>query len=118
MDTYTDPRLLDVAAALTALPALPLGAAEPKPSLDLFAPLFAPNPGQEVQTLVNSDNSTEIGTQSAAGGRLDVNPVPVKRKSRLSHADNRPTKSGRAALHLCERNHRVAVGVECLPPSL
>ena len=25
--------------------------------------------------------------------------------------------SGRAALHLCERNHRVAAGLECLPPN-
>ena len=66
MNTYTDPRLLDVAGAMDALPPLPLGAKPAAPELQratgtddrtLVAPTVAPNAVHLVQPVSTCDNS-------------------------------------------------------------
>jgi integrase len=104
MNVYTDPALLDVRGALDVLPPLPLGGELPEKEalqatgtdgdsrhgVHLVAPTVAPTP----------DNSSTILATAGNPSREDVpNPVgasgsPVKRKGRVSSADNRPSCRG------------------------
>jgi integrase len=117
MNVYTDPKLLDICGALDTLPTLRLDGANRDratgttgEALRTLAPTLAP-------TLYNLVQAESSPVKTAGGGRhteqkskIAVSGNPDKRKGPLSSADSEPSKSGQAALHLCGRNHRVAVG--------
>jgi integrase len=68
MQDYTDPRLLDVAGALAALPALPLGVTPPEAARatgtdDAVAPNVALAPGRSRQTESLRDRAAERGDE-------------------------------------------------------
>jgi len=108
MQTYTDPKLLNVRAALEALPALPLsgrGGQEPDTppchtegdqqlALGLALPQYKPG-----QTGSIPGNEGGPGTPSARGERLDVRSCPDKRNTPLSSADSGVQESGREDLN-------------------
>jgi integrase len=101
MNTYTDPKLLDVAGALDALPALPLdggrleGEAARATGTDggtarTLAPTLAPTPDNQRQlpsviVRLNTDGRSDTLAASADS---------VNTKSRLSSADNRLMRAG------------------------
>jgi hypothetical protein len=101
MNTYTDPRLLDVAGALDALPALPLsdgqGAGEAARATGTDgetgrtdAPTLAPtrgNQGQPPSVIVRLNTADPSDMADASGFPDNVN-------GRLSARDNRPLKAG------------------------
>ena len=84
MNVYTDPKVLDVAEALNAVPTLPLDA-EPNRGVQRatgtdggseFAPPFAPTPDNLVQTLVQTDNSGRRAGGNAALADAAVSSSP------------------------------------------
>ncbi len=107
MNVYTDPRLLDVAGALDALPSLPLtGGSEakavratgtdgkanflPEMGSNLVAPTVAPTFDKPCTTLTIADNpSSKIDWLVVA-----ANPCPVNKKEPLTIADSGSPKSG------------------------
>jgi len=109
MNTYTDPKLLDVAGAMETLPSLPIGpedrqsdsariAASATGTDDLtpcqFAPKFAPTSGKSSNLLSNVVKMTAEKTTPEDAAPVAVSAYPVKRKDRLSTADNRSSKVG------------------------
>lgn len=124
MGVYTDPKLLDVRGALDALPPLPLDG----PMTDqakttgtdpgALAPLLAPTWCKRVQTEAIPVQGTGDSTGNARRRTVAVSVDGVKTKKPLTSPVTGFPKSGRAAFPLCDRNHRVAVGVKRLPPSL
>ena len=111
METYTDPKLLDVRGALDALPMLPLhdGQANMMEQVratgtnDLrqspLAPMLAPNPGKRVQT--GSIAVKMAGVIGIADGEseIDVTSTGDKSKEPLTIAVNGSRKSGRGDLN-------------------
>src|SRR5262249_19546597 len=110
METYTDPKLLDVRGALDSLPALPLdgdcisGEAASATGTDgvaeKFAPKFAPTQCKRGQTGSSAD---KMGAESGPTDQKDTVAVKScgdKRKGRLSSPDSRPDESGREDLNL------------------
>ena len=106
MGVYTDPKLLDVRGALDALPALPLQGDQPEAQAvqatgtddqagRKFVPGFVPTRYKLVQTESSADKKVGDGDSSDRPTSVDVSSIPVKKKGRLSSADNRPTQSGR-----------------------
>ena len=100
MNVYTDPRLLDVAGAMEALPALPLGngpqqeafAAKATGTDDYraseFAPGFAPTTGK---TCILESIADKIATgrgEAEKTGTVAVSACPVKAKDPLTTAVN------------------------------
>ena len=96
MNTYTDPKLLDVAGAIESLPALPLdsevesnqsalsatGTEDKRPS-----PL-APTPDKPCKSLATVVKMTADEQGDEAGPTIAVSPYVVKRKRPLSPTDN------------------------------
>ncbi len=111
METYTDPKLLDVRGALDALPALPLGtgqgctpdAAKATGTDDFtartLAPTLAPTPDKSVQIGATAVKLAGDGEHQGGGDGLAVSGVPVKRKGPLTTAVNGLLKSGREDLN-------------------
>ena len=96
MNTYTDPRLLDVHGALDVLPGLPLdgggqeqqqatGTAGPECAL---APLLAPKADESGTSWSTRDNGTTHPLDQAVATTLDVSACQVNRKTPLTSADN------------------------------
>ena len=110
MNVYTDPALLDSAAALEALPALPLKAeraAAIHPDRD-SAGLKAGNgctlrctPRVQLETIEgkNCHLAGESGT-GESGGVVNVSACPVNRKGSLTTSGSEPYESGRQDLNL------------------
>jgi hypothetical protein len=91
MNVYTDPKLLDVAGALNALPALPLDGEQADGealqatgtaggSTRTLAPLLAPTPDKRSESLSIGDNMS----REACSGTLAVSGVLDKRKDSLT----------------------------------
>ncbi len=126
MNVYTDPKLLDVQGALDALPALSLDAEHHRERLpakstgtdDRFAPAFAPTSVKPGANLTIAGKTDRVGIARTNSHRVAASGYHVKEKDPLTIAVNGSGQSGRAALHLCERNHRVAAGADRVSPSL
>ena len=93
MNTYTDPRLLDMNQAVESLPSIPLATSDAIVSTDVdtdrtVAPMVAPTPGdlghfeyiadhqdQRQETLAQKENpaKTNVSLGSSESGRLDSN---------------------------------------------
>lgn len=96
MNTYTDPKLLDVAGALDSLPNLPLEGGRQKDRIAAsatgtdntraipFAPGFAPTPGNpcKLQSLPGKAASYSEGDGESRG--VDVSACPVNRNNPLT----------------------------------
>ena len=104
MNTYTDPKLLDVAGAMESLPSLPLGGgpqpdaaavsatgtdnSTPAPFAPGFAPGFAPATGKPCILGSILDKATETRVESIDAGAVAVSACPVNAKSPLTGAVN------------------------------
>jgi site-specific recombinase XerC len=104
MQTYTDPKLLDVAGALDALPSMPLDDSprsqrQKASGTDgtLLVPMLVPNAGNNSASGANADNS-------AGGGNAEAIPVSVAHdKGKQRHTGNakqRATRLERATFSL------------------
>ncbi len=105
-NVYTDPRLLDVAGAMDALPSLPLdgkqterqratGTLDDRP----LAPTLAPDLVQASTSGANPDKRAGKSSSHDRRECLAVSAGNVKRKKPLSSADNGSPKSGRRDLN-------------------
>lgn len=103
METFTDPKLLDVRGALGVLPALPLNSV-PSDSEAVrltgtdgrtLAPTLAPTSDNLVQARSSADKVAGESGPTDREGSVAVKSCRDKRKGRLSSADNRPDQSGR-----------------------
>jgi len=98
MTVYTDDRMLDVAKAVAALPAIPpVGSAGPTES-GQFAPGFTPIPGNSVQNggttgNVQADDGLSEGLEAIVGTAL-----PVNDKGPLTIPVNEPVGVGATGL--------------------
>ena len=104
MNTYTDPKLLDVAGAVEALPALPLGAGTQRERIaakatgtddfgaSQFAPKFAPTSGKTCILGSILDKATSNRGETVEAGAGAVSAYPVKRNEPLSTLDNGSSK--------------------------
>ncbi|MCE9608241.1 MAG: tyrosine-type recombinase/integrase [Planctomycetia bacterium] len=109
MNTYTDPKLLDVHAALDALPALPLTRdtmrCEVQTAPRKSAPLSAPNP----------ENCSELGLIPDKMGSVDNEPIHsvetdgTNAKGLSQTSCDKPCESGRLAFPLSARNQGTSV---------
>ena len=100
MNTYTDPKLLDVAGAMDALPALPLmgrEATEPaalsatgtdNSAVCQFAPEFAPTTGKTRTLQSILDKIASEAEQSRATEAVAASAYPVKQNNPLTSAVN------------------------------
>jgi hypothetical protein len=106
MNTYTDPKLLDMAGALDALPAMPLGGAgddrqeqratgtfgkmssirEEKISLHQLAPTLAPKTGQPSKSVSFADNMAAERREHGGPATIAVNPWNVNENNPLTTA--------------------------------
>ncbi len=106
MQTYTDPKLLDVRGALDSLPSLPLpGEHSTTPDVaratgteDLrqipFAPRFAPTPDKPRKFESFVDKGPVASTVGTGKGEVDVTSNAVNRKGSLTVAVNEPQSRG------------------------
>ncbi len=95
MNTYTDPRLLDVAGALNALPALPLdsrpegqphaatGTADASP----LGPMLVPAPAHSGTSGANAGNSANYSLIATGISGVSANACKVSSSDRLATAD-------------------------------
>ncbi len=100
MNVYTDPKLLDVAGAMDALPALPLGDGKQRAENVLsttgtddsiasqFAPEFAPTTGKTRTLRSILDKITGKAEKSRATDPVAVSAYPVKQNNPLTSAVN------------------------------
>ena len=106
-NVYTDPRLLDVAGALDALPGLPLdgqqgerqkatGTANDQP----LAPTLAPDWCKQGHIRANADRTSKAHPQQGNSKPVAIGSGIDKRKRPLPFADNGRRKSGREDLNL------------------
>ena len=110
MNTYTDPKLLDVSGAMYALPSLRLttGAQRERNVLKAtgtddsraseFAPKFAPTGGKQGLSRSSADKSTTNGDDVRTADPFAVMSLPDKRKGPLSTRNNRPLEVGARGL--------------------
>jgi integrase len=107
MNTYTDPKLLDVAGAVEALPELPLVVGEPHETnneiIDVkatgtdnsafcrFAPKFAPTSGNSSKLESIVGNAAGKTHQENSTEAIDVSSYPGKEKDPLTTSVNRPS---------------------------
>src|SRR5262249_29875907 len=105
MQTYTDPKLLDVRGALDALPALPLdrgpagaeqaradgteGPGVPRVGLQLALPKGKPSHFE-----TKADNGTPVADSPQGDEAVAVTSIPDKRNDPLSSPDSGPIESG------------------------
>jgi len=102
MNTYTDPKLLDVAGAVESLPALPLGDGSQDGANILsatgtddltacqFAPKFAPTVGKPLTLQSIVDRTASAAAETADATTLAASACQVKRKDPLTIAVNGP----------------------------
>ncbi len=101
MNVYTDPKLIDVAGALDALPSLPLDGGQAKhetlkatgtdgASARTLAPVLAPTPDKRGTKLSNAGN----GSREADSGVLAVSADDDKRKDSLTIPVNESSSRG------------------------
>jgi hypothetical protein len=100
MNVYTDPKLLDVAGAMEALPALPLVGREASEAAAVratgtdnsvarqFAPKFAPTTGKTCTLGAIVDKAASESRKSSAIAAVAASVYPVKRKDPLTTAVN------------------------------
>ncbi len=100
MNTYTDPKLLDVAGAMEALPALPLMGREGTEAVALsttgtddsaacqFAPKFAPTTGKPCTLQSIMGKIASAAEKSRATAAVAASAYPVKRNNPLTSAVN------------------------------
>ena len=96
MNTYTDPRQLDMAGAISKLPPIPLSggpastaiAASPRGAADRRACQFAPTPDNRGESESNPAKMADSQQDRRKPKPHDVSAYPVKRKAPLSRADN------------------------------
>jgi len=100
MNVYTDPKLLDVAGAMEALPALPLAGGDERRAIAArstgtdgwraseFAPGFAPTPDQPGVLQSTPDLKSSPTARQALAEASAVSGSAVKRKEPLSTPDN------------------------------
>jgi hypothetical protein len=112
MNTYTDPRLLDVAEALNSLPELTLtgGTSAEKNAVSAtgtdsslafqFAPGFAPTPGKSSTLRSKTDNMAASNNEEVRAGTVDVSAYPVKENSPLTTAVKGLRRVGATRLEL------------------
>ena len=81
-NVYTDPRLLDTAGALDALPSLPLDAPSPLRASNPLAPVLAPNFGIDQQNGASTGKTGKMDRQPAAADPIDANPCGATKKPR------------------------------------
>jgi integrase len=108
MNVYTDPKLLNVAGAMEALPALPLDA-EPDQAADtmeatgtddlgcshtsrLLAPMLAPKAGETGLSVTIPDKMAGSASASAFSDAVAVSAYPVNEKDPLTPAVNGSSK--------------------------
>jgi len=96
MTVYTDPKLLDVAGAMEALPALPLGTGTQPEAAALsatgtddsipcqFAPEFAPTTSKTCTLGSILDMATSKRGEAVEAGAIALSAYPVKRKDPLT----------------------------------
>ena len=106
MQTYTDPKLLDVRGALDSLPGLPLSSGQTTTSEsaratgtdDLrrnpLAPPLAPTAGYSGQKGSSEDNSTYPTIATGVVGDRSVTSLPVNRKGPLTSPVSEPRSRG------------------------
>jgi hypothetical protein len=100
MNTYTDPKLLDVAGAMESLPSLPLGAG-PQPeavavsatgtdnlSASPLVPVLVPTAGKPCILGSILDKATGTRGEAEVAGAVAVSACPVKRNNPLTSAVN------------------------------
>ena len=99
MNTYTDPKLLDVHGALDTLPALPLNGGERNreratgtaDASSPLAPTLAPKPDKRGESWSIGDKRATDPPSRTDRGRVDATACQVNRKSPLTTAvDGRP----------------------------
>ena len=107
MNVYTDPKLLDVAGAIEALPALPLGNYGQTAAVVLsatgtddstpspLAPTLAPTTGKPCTLQSILDKATSAAEKSRATDAVAVSAYPVKRKDPLTTLVIGRSKRGR-----------------------
>ena len=98
MNTYTDPRLLDVWGALEALPSLPLEddqAGRQKATGTCDDSFLAPNLVQECTSQSTGGKSASTKGTQGHGGDASVSDEDVIRKEPLSFPDSGSHRSGR-----------------------
>ncbi len=100
MNVYTDSKLLDVAGAMEALPALPLVGGKASEvaalkatgtdnfALGQFAPEFAPTTGKTRTVQSIMDKIASAAEKSSDPEAVDVSACPVKRNNPLTTAVN------------------------------
>jgi len=93
MNTYTDPKLLDVQGALDALPALPLdggdgSAPEAATGTEEFAVKFAVTSGKPGLSCRNRQTWQSLTKPATADGDVDASACPVIRKEPLPIVGN------------------------------
>ena len=94
MNTYTDPRLLDVGGAISSLPSLPLSAGSQEATIAVsrygtvdspaskFAPKFAPQSGKRCESASISGNPAENSNQRDDDSTIAVSACPVNENAR------------------------------------
>jgi len=108
MQTYTDPKLLDVRGALDSLPSLPLGrapdpvtlVAAPPAGQGTLAPELAPTIDSNCQKLASSVREAVDAALEFIPQDDDVSATPVNNNSPLTTNVNRLQKSGRHDLNM------------------
>ncbi len=100
MNVYTDPKLLDIAGAMEALPALPLMGGEESEAVALkatgtddsafgqLAPTLAPTTGKTRTLQSIMDKIASAAEESNDAEAVDVSACPVKRNNPLTTAVN------------------------------
>jgi integrase len=114
MNTYTDPKLLDVAGALESLPALPLDAERPRNresvratgtddlSPSKFAPAFAPTRAIRGHTPSSADQTTREEELQLTTHTIVVSDSADNEKRSLSLADNERQENRGDMIRTCD----------------
>ncbi len=97
MNTYTDPRLLEVHQALEALPSLPIAGGRREDVSNVsgqLAPVLAPTTDPHGQTVSSCDNAGTSEASIRPSREVDVTGGPGRNWRPLSSADNGPRRIG------------------------
>jgi integrase len=101
MNTYTDPKLLDVHGALDALPSLPLGRSDAEPKratgtadLSPFAPAFAPKSRKASQSVSKGDKQASWPAPTNSQFTNSANVFADKEKQPVDNTCQRAATSG------------------------
>src|SRR5262249_49351517 len=98
MKVYTDDKLLDVAKAVAALPAIPRVGSPGTKKGDQFAPEFAPIPCNPMQTgAIPGNNQADDGLSKGFAGIVG-SALPVNKKGPVTTPVNEPSGVGATGL--------------------